>query len=150
MSAPRLVPRDPRAMPVREVLARTLYGEARGESLAGKEAVACVILNRVARAQARGGSHWWGRDVAGVCLKPWQFSCWNATDPNRDKLLSVTESDRAFRACLDVADRALAGTLADSTRGATHYHTRTVTPAWSRGRTPCAEVGAHVFYNDVE
>lgn len=150
MSAPRLLPRDPRDLPVREVLARTLYGEARGEPTPGKEAVACVILNRAARAEARGGSYWWGRDVAGVCLKPWQFSCWNPGDPNRPKLLAVTESNRAFRACLEVADRALAGAIEDITKGATHYHTRAVTPAWSRGRTPCAEVGAHVFYNDVE
>lgn len=29
-----------------DTLARTVWGEARGESLLGKEAVACVILNR--------------------------------------------------------------------------------------------------------
>lgn len=150
MSAPRLLPTDPRTLPVREVLARTLWGEARGEKLDGIEAVASVILNRVARAQARGGRYWWGDDIAGVCLRPWQFSCWNATDPNRDKLLAVTEANRAFRTCLGVADRAIAGTLEDRTKGAMHYHTRAVTPSWSRGKTPCAVIGGHLFYNDVE
>ncbi len=150
MSVPRLVPEDPRLADPVEVLARTLYGEARGETLAGKEAVACVILNRVARATARGGSYWWGRDVVGVCLKPWQFSCWNMNDPNRTKLLAVTESNRTFRTCLSVAERALAGTIEDKTAGATHYHTRTITAAWSRGKTPSAVIGGHFFYNDVE
>ena len=32
-----------------DTLARTIYGEARGESRQGKIAVACVILNRVKR-----------------------------------------------------------------------------------------------------
>ena len=35
---------DPQELPVGDVLARTLYGEARGEGLSGIEAVACVIL----------------------------------------------------------------------------------------------------------
>jgi len=150
MSVPLLVPEDPRFSDPVEVLARTLYGEARGETLAGKEAVACVVLNRVARATARGGSYWWGRDVVGVCLKPWQFSCWNTNDPNRAKLLAISEANRTFRTCLSVAGRALAGAVEDKTAGATHYHTRTVTPAWSRGRAPCAVIGGHLFYNDVE
>ena len=29
-----------------DILARTIYGEARGEKTAGKKAVACVIMNR--------------------------------------------------------------------------------------------------------
>ena len=29
-----------------DILARTLYGEARGEGIDGIEAVACVIMNR--------------------------------------------------------------------------------------------------------
>lgn len=37
-----------------DVLARTLYGEARGESVRGKEAVAAVVMNRVRRARAAG------------------------------------------------------------------------------------------------
>lgn len=149
MSVARPLPDDPRLADPVQVLARTLWGEARGESLRGKEAVAAVILNRVARARARGG-YWWGGDVVSVCLKPWQFSCWNPGDPNRAKLLAVGEDDRAFRACLRVARRALAGEIEDPTGGATHYHTARVAPAWSRHRTPCAIIGRHRFYAGVE
>ena len=42
---------EPETLPDAEILARTLYGEARGEDLAGIEAVASVILNRVAFAR---------------------------------------------------------------------------------------------------
>ena len=43
-----------------DILARTIYGEARGESISGQEAIASVILNRVAIAKSR-GRYWWGR-----------------------------------------------------------------------------------------
>lgn len=132
-----------------QILARTLWGEARGEAVRGQEAVAAVILNRVAVARRRGG-WWWGSDVAAVCRKPWQFSCWNAKDPNRAKLLAVTEADPAFAACLRIARRAMAGTIADPTGGATHYHTLDTHPAWATGRVPCAQIGNHLFYKDVE
>lgn len=154
MSAPILIiEMDPdeesRTAPVRrgsvaDILARTLWGEARGESVRGIEAVAAVVINRA----RRGG--WWGRSVEGVCRKPMQFSCWNPDDPNRAKLEAVDESDRMFRICLRIARRALAGSVDDPTRGATHYHVRGLLPAWSRGREPSAEIGNHLFYNDVE
>ncbi|VVO24210.1 hypothetical protein PS723_04459 [Pseudomonas fluorescens] len=63
----------------RDILARTLWGEARGEGLAGQIAVAWTIRNRVNDGKAKS---WWGEGYAGVCLKAWQFSCWNKNDPN--------------------------------------------------------------------
>ncbi|MET4731497.1 N-acetylmuramoyl-L-alanine amidase [Thalassospira sp. MBR-102] len=139
---------DPQELPVAEVLARTLYGEARGEGLPGIEAVACVILNRVAFAKAR-GRYWWGSTVAQVCLKPGQFSCWNAGDPNRVKLLKLSARDPAYRLCKRVATRALAGEIADMTQGATHYHTHAVDPYWARGQVPVAEIGGHLFFKNI-
>lgn len=132
-----------------DVLARTIYGEARGEPVRGKEAVACVILNRVKHAQARGG-YWWGNTIEEVCLKPWQFSCWNPDDPNRARIEAVRPGHRVFDSCLRIARRAVSGTLNDVTDGATHYHTRDVLPPWSRGRPVCAEFGRHLFYKDIE
>ncbi len=133
-----------------DVLARTIWGEARGEALAGKRAVAAVILNRVRRARDHGGRYWWGATIAEVCRRPWQFSCWNDADPNRAKLEAVGPDNRAFRQCLRVAEEAVAGALADATGGATHYHAAGVSPPWARGRAPSAEIGRHLFYNDVE
>lgn len=70
--------------------------------------MASVILNRVAFAKRR-GRYWWGNDVKSVCLKPAQFSCWNANDPNRKKLLALSPRDPAYRLCKRIAKRALAG-----------------------------------------
>lgn len=132
-----------------DILARTIYGEARGELVRGKEAVAAVVMNRVRRGRDRGG-YWWGDSVVDVCTKPWQFSCWNTNDPNREKVLAVSDRNRTFRSCLRIAGRALDGRLSDPTDGATHYHARAVSPPWSKNRQPSAEIGGHVFYNDVE
>lgn len=132
-----------------DVLARTLYGEARGETVRGKEAVACVIVNRAQRAKDRGG-YWWGNSIEEVCQKPWQFSCWNENDPNRAKIMAIEPGQRVFDTCLRIARRAVSGCLEDITKGATHYHTKSITPVWSRGRGVCAEIGHHVFYNDIE
>jgi N-acetylmuramoyl-L-alanine amidase len=131
-----------------DVLARTLYGEARGEKVRGLEAVASVIINRVEKAISRGG-YWWGSDVESVCLKKWQFSCWNVNDPNRVKLMKVTRSNKVFATCKRVAQRALAGCLNDLTNGATHYHVKGLRPAWSRNQVPCAEIGNHLFYKGI-
>lgn len=132
-----------------DVLARTLWGEARGEPVRGREAVAAVVMNRVARA-ARTGRYWWGASVIEVCRRPWQFSCWNANDPNAAKCAAITVEDRNFRICLRIARRAIAGVIDDPTSGATHYHRRGLLPPWARGRAPSAEIGEHLFYNDVE
>jgi len=80
----------------------------------------------------------------------YQFSCWNASDPNRAKIQRVDQTDRVFRICVRIARRAVAGVLEDPTQGATHYHARTILPSWAKALEPSAEIGNHLFYNDVE
>ncbi len=149
-TAPSGTPTDAGIDPATDSLARTIYGEARGETTQGKEAVAAVVMNRVRRAQETGGRYWWGATVEEVCRRPWQFSCWNADDPNRKKLEAVTPANKAFQACLRIAGQAIAGKLKDPTGGATHYHAWTIRPTWAKAKTPSAEIGGHLFYNDVE
>lgn len=129
-----------------DVLARTLWGEARGEGTAGMEVVASVILNRVQVAQDKGGQYWWGNDIISVCQKPYQFSCWNRSDPNYRRLLEVTDSNIHFATAIRIARRAVVGTLADSTQRATHYHADYIAPSWARGQTPTLTLGRHIFY----
>lgn len=124
-----------------DVLARTLWAEARSEGVAGMEAVASVILTRAAH------PGWWGHDVMGVCLAPQQFSCWNASDPQHDAIRSVTAADPLFREAQAVAAAALAGTLVDRTHGADSYaNLADCHPAWAKGRVPCAVIGHHTFF----
>jgi spore germination cell wall hydrolase CwlJ-like protein len=137
-----------------DTLARTLWGEARGEGKAGMEAVAAVIMNRVNLDIGKDGKpDWWGEGVEGVCRKPWQFTCWSIGDANLHKIDRVTASDVQFAQALDIAKRAVAGELADPTGGATHYVTEAVLPrtSWARlengmPRIPTAQIGRHVFF----
>jgi N-acetylmuramoyl-L-alanine amidase len=129
-----------------DTLARTLWGEARGEGTDGMQAVAHVILNRVAVAQ-RHGKYWWGNNIIQVCQKPYQFSCWNRSDPNFKKLLAVDEQDLHFATALRLARRAVIDALGeDITNAATHYHADSITPYWAKNEAISARIGKHIFY----
>lgn len=132
-----------------DILARTIWGEARGEGTAGMQAVAAVVINRVAVAQRRGG-YWWGNGVAQVCQKPYQFSCWNKDDANFRKIVAVGVDDPQFAAAVRMACTMIMGRGHDPTGGATHYHAAGITPYWTRGHQPAAIIGRHIFYRIEE
>ena len=126
------------------VMARTVFGEARGEPHDGRMAVAHVILNR-----ARAGG-WWGHGISEVCLKRWQFSCWNPGDPSRARLFQVELDDRDLLGCARACIEALSG-VPDPTAGATHYHALKLPtpPRWARGRVPDLVIGRHAFFRNI-
>lgn len=126
-----------------QIVARTIYGEARNQVPLGQKAIACVIMNR-----ARHGG-WWGSTPREVCLKPFQFSCWNANDPNRSLMLAVDPLDPVFSPLLEIAQSAMAGALIDVTAGADSYEVRGTGAFWAKGLTPVASIGAHDFYVTV-
>jgi len=123
------------------VMAKTLYGEARGEGQAGLEAVAWVILNRSKRRN---------KSVSDICLAPKQFSCWNESDPNAKKLESLRiENDPenpAYLRCIATAAGVLAGDIQDRTSGSDHYHTSDISPSWARDMDLRGIIGHHKFY----
>lgn len=124
-----------------DTLARTVWGEARGEGRTGMEAVASVIMNRVAR------PGWWGKDVTSVCKSKDQFSCWNQDDVNLKKMLGVTGADAPFTVALDVATKAVRRQLPDPTDGADHYfNPNKVLPSWAQHMDYCRRIGNHEFY----
>lgn len=123
-----------------QILALTLYGEARGESPEGQAAVAWVIRNRADR-RFRGNS------IREVCLSPKQFSCWNASDVNRPKLEDAgTLRTEAYKRLERIAGDVIAGRVADPTGGADHYHEESIAPYWAKTMQRTAQVGRHVFY----
>lgn len=131
-----------------DTLARTLWGEARGEADPARSmaAVAAVVLNRRRR------QTYWGKTIVEVCRKPWQFSCWNRNDPNLPQLLRVTRADARFVQALAIAaDACGAAAFRDETKGATHYYARGIArpPAWAAGKVPCETIGRHLFFNDI-
>lgn len=132
-----------------DVLARTIWGEARGEGSAGMQAVACVVMNRVRVSRELAG-YWWGNDVIQVCHKPYQFSCWNKDDPNAAAIKKVDQSDLIFATALRIARRAIVGYLDDPTFGATHYHAAGIAPYWAKNKEPVCVIGRHIFYKLIE
>lgn len=131
-----------------DVLARTIWGEARGDDGTGMHAVANVIMNRFAKAQqSNAKGRQFGRSVSEIVQKPFQFSAWNANDPNFAKMLAVTTDDAEFQVAIAIAQLALEGQLTDITGGADHYHTAAVNPFWSKGLEPVAVIRSHKFFN---
>lgn len=129
-----------------DTLARTLWGEARGEPDKGLIAVAWVIQNRANKPS------WWGSSIETVCLKPKQFSCWNKGDPNYPYLMGLKAIPaRDYVRMHEAATSVVGGHIADPTYGATHYHAKSMRnyPAWTKGATMTIVIGGHVFYRDV-
>lgn len=134
-------------MPDEEILATTIFLEAGGESIKGKLAVGWVVLNRVKLGRRHYGS---GGGISGVCLKPFQFSCFNSNDPGLGKSLGINKNSQVYMSCLEAAREVLAGKVEDPTGGATHYFNPRVCgiPKWSRGMDFCGQIGRHFFYRE--
>lgn len=125
-----------------EIMAKTIFGEARGETHKGQVAVACCIMNRFK------SKKWFSaKTIAGVCQKPWQFSCWNKNDPNAQKIANLSYS--VYSKYFPIIKEAMLG---DITNGATHYYAPKVVkcPKWAEGKEPCAEIGHHLFFKEID
>ena len=126
-----------------KILAKTIYGEARGElnnfGLAPLIAVGNVVLNRLRKKFAN--------SIPEVCLAPYQFSCWNQKDPNYEKLKNLDESSTIFKTCLKVAKNLIEGTWPDLTDGCDHYHEKSIKPYWAGQLTPKRVFRNHLFYS---
>src|SRR3990167_1659562 len=94
------------------LLARLIWGEARGERLAGKLAVARTVLNRL---PPIGQSRWWGNTVREVMLWPAQYSCFNDEHLRRGLMRGSVLEPLAWRDCVDAARLGSAAT--SSSRG---------------------------------
>lgn len=120
-------------------LAQALYFEARGESVLGQFAVAEVILNRVE-------SRSYPDTICGVVKQgtgqrhrcQFSFYC--------DGRAEVISEPRAYEQVGKVAEIVLNGWDRSLTDGATHYHTKAVSPGWSKVFPRTATIGYHHFY----
>lgn len=123
-------------------LARTAWGEARGESKTGQKAVICTVFNRF-----KSGRWYAGKTIAETCQKPWQYSCWNKNDPNRVKMAELTyiELKPYIELIREVEEDG------DITFGATHYYNpkACAKPKWAVGAQPCYVCGSHLFFRGI-
>src|SRR5258708_18614543 len=121
---------DPDVLSDLEIVARTVWGEARGEGVDGWVAVSWVIKNRA------GHPGWWGRDLKSVCLKRAQFSSWNIDDRNRPKMLALATNDPLLTRIRGTVAEVLAGTVPDPTGGAPYQQPPLAPPRLASQRTP--------------
>lgn len=120
-------------------LAEALYFEARGESVRGQFAVAEVILNRASSAEfpdsvcdviRQGTGHKYQCQFTYTC----------------DGLPETINNPAAFRQVAKVARLMVQGAPRHLTDGATFYHTKAVSPRWSRVFPRTTTIGVHHFY----
>ena len=121
-------------------LTEALYFEARGEGVVGQFAVAEVILNRV-------DSRRFPASVCGV-VNQGTGRLWQCQFTYRcDGLPETVRDRRSWQRLGKIARLALDGAPRDLTRGAMFYHTRAVSPSWSRVFFRTTTIGAHHFYS---
>ncbi|MDR0552851.1 MAG: cell wall hydrolase [Holosporales bacterium] len=129
-----------------EIMAKTIYGEARGEyflktgGLPSLIAVANVIMNRCIATNEE--------FVENVCLKPKQFSCWNEYDPNfRIISRELSSLPAPIKVCETVAKEVVSGRWPDITKEATHYYNKNMQPPpyWATNGDVRIIIGNHVF-----
>ena len=109
------------------LLARLIYGEARGESYVGQVAVGAVVLNRIKSSS-------FPNTMSGVIYQRYAFT---AVD---DGQINLTPNATARKAALD----AMNGW--DPSYGALYYYNpRTATSSWIFSRKTTTTIGNHVF-----
>jgi len=109
------------------LLAKVIYGEARGESYTGQVAVGAVVLNRVKSSS-------FPNTISGVVYQPYAFTA------VADGQINLTPNETAKKAARD----ALNGW--DPSGGALYYYNpKTATSSWIFSRTTIVTIGNHVF-----
>ncbi len=109
------------------LIARAVYGEARGEEYLGKVAVAAVILNRVDDPS-------FPNSVSGVVYQPGAF------DAVSDGQINLAPDEE----CISAARDAFGGW--DPTNGCVYYYNpKTATNQWMLSKEVMLNVGNHVF-----
>ena len=109
------------------LLAKLIYGEARGESYTGQVAVGAVVMNRVKSSS-------FPNTISGVIYQPYAFTAVS------DGQINMTPNNTAYEA----AKAAINGY--DPTGGAIYYYNpSTASSKWIYSRKTTVTIGNHVF-----
>jgi spore germination cell wall hydrolase CwlJ-like protein len=136
----------------RDCLALNIYHESRGDSFAGRVAVADVVMNRVEHdrypnticevvKQSVWIENWKGNIVPKRNMCQFSWFC--------DGVSDEPGNDEAWEEATTIADDVIDNsTWRGVTEGATHYHAVYVKPNWiyDRGMRHVGQIGSHEFY----
>ena len=145
----------------RDVVIRTMLGEAANEGDAGLAAVAWVIRNRAEDPR-------WPSTVGGVATQSnangiHQFSVWNEDSSGNNIPQRYNPGDRQYERAAYIFDVVMGGQVRDNTQGATHYYAprgmqalvdsgyqSNIEPRWLASETAARggsniEIGGHIF-----
>ncbi len=139
-----------------KVLALTLDGEGRNQSIEGRAAIAWTVKNRVKQRIATDPT------IRAACLRRLQYSCWSRAGgaANFERTLHRAAlafdggvGDPLYRESEYIAAGVISGLLLDPTQGSTHYLTRTMyqhdCPSWAAQGHVAVTIGDHIFLNRV-
>lgn len=127
----------------KDLVIRTLLGEAAKEGPDGQAAVAHTIMNRVAAGK-------YGATPSDVVMARGQFEPWSTRSR---ELLSYSPDSPSYKAASKVLDGVISGDIPDPTGGATHFLNPNIVkdrrggtlPSWAQG-DPTATIGNHAFF----
>ena len=129
----------------RDMLIRTVIGEAGNQGPEGQAAVANVILNRLKTGYNGANS------VTDVVSQPHQFE---ALDRNKETWTTDANSPE-YQKAASVVDGVLSGQQGDNTNGATHFYgvqsqksLGRNAPDWASEYPKTAQIGEHSFYQE--
>lgn len=126
----------------RDLMIRTIIGEAADQPEEGQAGVAHVIMNRL-----RSGRH--GSSPSDVVLARGQFEPWQT---RARELMGISPQSRQYQRMGDLVDRVAGGEHEDPTNGATHFLEEAIVrrrrggslPSWASGDGQ--RIGDHTFY----
>lgn len=145
----------------RDVMIRTIIGEAAGEGPEGMAAVALVIRNRMEDSR-------YPDTPGGVSLQPGQFSAWNTDGSGNDLVNRYRPGSVTYDKAALIADMVIGGQVPDFTKGAVNYYSPegmralvaqgyqdNLIPGWLSSANaeragPAVQIGNQVFTGEVK
>lgn len=114
----------------RDIFAKTLYYEGGStDDIIEVLYIAFVIRNRV------DGKRWFGNNYIDVCLKKWQFSCWNGKTLKQIESIDL-DGRRKWKMCLMIAEYVMdlpKKEMPVKLKGVCHYYNPLlVCPSWAK------------------
>lgn len=122
-------------------LSLNIYHEARGEQVPGQYAVAQVTIKRASQNEST---------PCHETFRASQFSWTTGVRKIKDgwfipEHLRPKDKD-AWKKAQIISGVTLTGKMMDFTKGADHYHAKSVSPGWARRMQKVAVIGQHIFY----